>query len=142
MKYSARRRAREYALQALYSWQISKNDIYDIENQFLKNKDIKNVDLKYCKDLIIGVYKNIKYVDQLMIPYLSRNLYKLDQIEKAILRIAFYELFKRNDIPYKVAINEGIELAKIFGAKDSHKFINGVLDKAVQKAKIRNSNQY
>ena len=65
-----------------------------------------------------------------MKPYLFRSLKELGQIEKAILRISFYELYKRNDIPYKVSINEGIELAKLFGSEDSHKFINGVLDKA------------
>jgi N utilization substance protein B len=65
-----------------------------------------------------------------MSPYLSRQLEELGQVEKAILRVAMYELSYREDVPFKVAINEGIELAKVFGAEDSHKFVNGVLDKA------------
>ncbi|SUX86975.1 transcription antitermination protein NusB [Citrobacter koseri] len=70
------------------------------------------------------------YLDGLMKPYLSRLLEELGQVEKAVLRIALFELSKRSDVPYKVAINEAIELAKTFGAEDSHKFVNGVLDKA------------
>ena len=104
MKPAARRRARECAVQALYSWQLSQNDIADVEYQFLAEQDVK--------------------------PYLSRLLEELGQVEKAVLRIALYELSKRSDVPYKVAINEAIELAKSFGAEDSHKFVNGVLDKA------------
>ncbi len=73
---------------------------------------------------------NTAYLDGLMKPYLSRLLEELGQVEKAVLRIALYELSKRSDVPYKVAINEAIELAKSFGAEDSHKFVNGVLDKA------------
>ena len=69
-------------------------------------------------------------LDGLMKPYLSRQLEELGQVEKAVLRIALFELSKRDDVPYKVAINEAIELAKTFGAEDSHKFVNGVLDKA------------
>ena len=65
-----------------------------------------------------------------MKPYLSRQLEELGQVEKAVLRIALFELSKRDDVPYKVAINEAIDLAKTFGAEDSHKFVNGVLDKA------------
>lgn len=74
---------------------------------------------------------NTAYLDGLMKPYLSRLLEELGQVEKAVLRIALYELSKRSDVPYKVVgINEAIELAKSFGAEDSHKFVNGVLDKA------------
>lgn len=65
-----------------------------------------------------------------MAPFLSRQIEELGQVEKAILRLAMFELSKREDVPYKVAINEAIELAKVFGAEDSHKFVNGVLDKA------------
>ncbi|MCE1813696.1 transcription antitermination factor NusB, partial [Enterobacter hormaechei] len=73
---------------------------------------------------------NATKLDALMAPYLSRQLEELGQVEKAILRVSMFELSFRDDVPYKVAINEGIELAKVFGAEDSHKFVNGVLDKA------------
>ncbi|MDY0970622.1 transcription antitermination factor NusB [Siccibacter turicensis] len=130
MKPAARRRARECAVQALYSWQLSKNDIADVEYQFLAEQDVSDVDVNYFRELLSGVATNSAYLDGLMAPYLSRQLDELGQVERAVLRISLYELSKRDDVPYKVAINEGIELAKTFGAEDSHKFVNGVLDKA------------
>ena len=129
MKPAARRRARECAVQALYSWQISKNDIADVEYQFLSEQDVKDVDISYFRELLSGVATNAEYLDGLMAPVLSRQLEELGQVERAVLRISLFELSKREDVPYKVAINEGIELAKTFGAEDSHKFVNGVLGK-------------
>ena len=130
MKPAARRRARECAVQALYSWQLSKNDIADVEHQFLSEQDVKDADIAYFRELLSGVAVNAGLLDSLMAPVLSRQLEELGQVERAVLRIALYELKMREDVPYKVAINEAIELAKTFGAEDSHKFVNGVLDKA------------
>lgn len=129
MKPAARRRARECATQALYSWQLSHNDISDIEVQFLAEQDTSDVDVAYFRKLYAGVATNAKELDNLMAPYLSRQLEELGYVERSVLRIALFELSKRQDVPYKVAINEAIELAKTFGAEESHKFINGVLDK-------------
>ena len=137
MKPAARRRARECALQALYSWQISKNDIADVEYQFLAENDVKDVDVLYFREILTGVANNSDFLDNLMQPHLSRRLDELGQVEKAALRISLYELSKRDDVPYKVAINEGIELAKTFGAEDSHKFVNGVLDKVAPQIRQR-----
>ncbi|MBT0721552.1 transcription antitermination factor NusB [Tatumella sp. TA1] len=137
MKPAARRRARECALQALYSWQISKNDIADVEYQFLAENDVKDVDVLYFREILTGVANNSDFLDNLMQPHLSRRLDELGQVEKAALRISLYELSKRDDVPYKVAINEGIELAKTFGAEDSHKFVNGVLDKVAPQIRPR-----
>ena len=137
MKPAARRRARECAVQALYSWQISQNDIADVEVQFLTEQDMKNVDVNYFRALFTGAAVKSGELDKLMAPYLSRRLDELGQIEKAILRVALYELTSRDDVPYKVVINEAIELGKTFGAEDSHKFINGVLDKVAPK--LRNT---
>ncbi|MFP1840850.1 transcription antitermination factor NusB [Lonsdalea quercina] len=133
MKPAARRRARECAVQALYSWQLSKNDIADVELEFLSEQDVKGVDITYFRELLTGVATQADRMDELMTPYLSRKLGELGQVEKAILRLAFFELSRRDDVPYKVAINEAIELAKVFGAEDSHKFVNGVLDKAAPR---------
>nr|WP_113864797.1 transcription antitermination factor NusB [Brenneria salicis]NMN92380.1 NusB antitermination factor [Brenneria salicis ATCC 15712 = DSM 30166]RBP67720.1 NusB antitermination factor [Brenneria salicis ATCC 15712 = DSM 30166]RLM32310.1 N utilization substance protein B [Brenneria salicis ATCC 15712 = DSM 30166] len=130
MKPAARRRARECAVQVLYSWQLSQNDIADIEHQFLSEQDVKDVDITYFRELLAGVSTQAEKLDLLMEPFLSRQLDELGQVERAILRLAMFELSKRDDVPYKVAINEAIELAKVFGAEDSHKFVNGVLDKA------------
>ncbi|AJI94335.1 transcription antitermination factor NusB [Yersinia ruckeri] len=137
MKPAARRRARECAVQAIYSWQLSKNDIADVELQFLSEQDVKDVDITYFRELLSGVAVNVTALDASMAPYLSRQLEELGQVEKAILRLAIFELSKRDDVPYKVAINEAIELAKIFGAEDSHKFVNGVLDKVAPVVRKR-----
>ncbi|WP_272578194.1 MULTISPECIES: transcription antitermination factor NusB [unclassified Providencia] len=130
MKPTARRRARECAVQAIYSWQLSGNNVSDVEYEFIAEQDMSDVDVIYFRELLSGVANNAAKLDQLMAPFLSRQLEELGQVEKAILRVAMYELSYREDVPYKVAINEGIELAKVFGAEDSHKFVNGVLDKA------------
>lgn len=130
MKPAARRRARECAVQAIYSWQLSGNDIADVELEFLSEQDTQGVDIAYFRELLVGVAINATRLDKAMAPYLSRQLEELGQVEKAILRLAMFELSFRKDVPYKVAINEAIELAKVFGADDSHKFVNGVLDKA------------
>ena len=130
MKPAARRRARECAVQAIYSWQLSGNDIADVELEFLSEQDTQGVDIAYFRELLVGVAINAARLDKAMAPYLSRQLEELGQVEKAILRLAMFELSFREDVPYKVAINEAIELAKVFGADDSHKFVNGVLDKA------------
>jgi N utilization substance protein B len=132
VKPAARRKARILALQAVYSWQLSGNSIADIEQQMLIENDVSKVDVEYFKDLARGVAINVKQLDELVKPHLSRPFEDLDEVERAVLRLSAYELKFREDVPYKVAINEGIELAKIFGAEDSHKFVNGVLDKAVK----------
>lgn len=130
MKPAARRRARECAVQAIYSWQLSGNNVSDVEYEFIAEQDMSDVDVTYFRELLSGVANNAIKLNQLMAPFLSRQLEELGQVEKAILRVAMYELSYRDDVPYKVTINEGIELAKVFGAEDSHKFVNGVLDKA------------
>ncbi|MCF2857951.1 transcription antitermination factor NusB [Pseudoalteromonas sp. SMS1] len=133
MKPAARRKARVLALQAVYSWQLSGNPIADIEQQMLIENDVSKIDVEYFKDLARGVAVNHKQLDEAIAPHLSRPFDDLDMVELATLRVSAYELKFREDVPYKVAINEGIELAKMFGAEDSHKFVNGVLDKAVKK---------
>ncbi|WWO97199.1 MAG: transcription antitermination factor NusB [Candidatus Dasytiphilus stammeri] len=128
-----RKRARESALQALYGWNLSGYDIFDIENQFLLYLQNKNLDLLYFHDLLQGVVTNYNEIDKLIKLNINRRLEHVGQVEKVILRISIFELIYRNEIPYKVIINEGIELSKIFGAQDSYKFINGVLDAIAMK---------
>lgn len=133
-----RRRARECAVQAIYSWQVSRNDLADVETSFIAEQDMKGVDAKYFRELLNGVVKNTADLDEKMVPYLTeRSVEELGQIELAILRIAIYELMKRQDVPYKVVINEAIDLTKTFGAADSHKFVNGVLDKIAPTIRTR-----
>lgn len=133
-----RRRARECAVQAIYSWQISRNDLADVETSFMTEQDMKGVDTKYFRELLHGVAKNTTELDEKMTPYLTeRTVDELGQVELAVLRIALYELMKRHDVPYKVVINEAIDLTKTFGAEDSHKFVNGVLDKIAPTIRTR-----
>ncbi|VAY02151.1 N utilization substance protein B [Arsenophonus endosymbiont of Aleurodicus dispersus] len=131
MKPAARHRARECAVQAIYSWQLSGRNISDVEVEFLSEHDMSDVDVTYWRELLNGVSTHVLELDKKMAPYLSRQLEKLGQVEKAVLRLAMFELCYRNDVPYKVAINEAVELAKIFGAEESYKFINGTLDNVV-----------
>lgn len=132
MKPKARRLARELAVQAVYSWQMSKNPVAQIELSIVTSNDMQKVDTEYFLELLRAVVKDCAELDKKLKPYLGRLPEELDPVEKAILRIATYELVGRVDVPYKVVINESIELAKSFGAEESHKFINGVLDKAIK----------
>ena len=131
MKPAARRKARKLAVQAVYSWQLSQNTFSDIEAQYLTDTDTSKVDVDYFLDLLRGVGSYYKSLDESIAPFLDRPIKELDPVELAVLRIAAFELRERLDVPYKVAINEAIELAKSFGADDSHRFVNGVVDKAV-----------
>ncbi|BFU59781.1 MULTISPECIES: transcription antitermination factor NusB [Rodentibacter] len=128
-KPSARRRARECAVQALYSWAISGNNVEQVELAFLLDQDMTGVDKPYFRKVFRQAVENIEDVDFIIGPYIDRTFDELDPIEKAILRLAVYELRFELDVPYKVVINEAIEVAKVFGADESHKYINGVLDK-------------
>ncbi len=132
MKPSPRRKARELAVQAIYSWQISQNSVTDVEVNFLTDNSKRRFDIEYFQLLLRGVTQNITNIDAAIAPHVDRSLDEIDQVEKAILRVAVFELTDCNDVPYRVVINEAIELAKSFAADDSHKFVNGVLDKAVK----------
>lgn len=132
---AARRKARRFVMQAMYQWQMTGNDIADIELQFRRDNDMRKVDLEYFHDLLHGIPARVDVLDDALQPLLDRKLEELSPVEKAILRLGAYELFDRIDVPYRVVINEGIELAKMFGADDSFKYVNGVLDKLARSAR-------
>jgi N utilization substance protein B len=132
VKPTPRRKARELAVQAIYSWQLSQNSVTDIEVNFLTDNSARRFDIPYFQQLLHGVTKSVGSIDEAISPYVDRPLNEVDPVEKAILRVAIYELKDCKDVPYRVVINEAIELAKSFAADDSHKFVNGVLDKAVK----------
>jgi N utilization substance protein B len=129
---AARRKARHYGMQALYQWQMTQYALGDIELQFLADYDFSKVDVEYFHDIIHHVPANVEELENAFTPHLDRAITDLDPIELSLLRLGAYELIKRIDIPYKVAINESVALAKKFGATDGHKYINGVLDKLAQ----------
>lgn len=121
--------ARRCAVQALYQWQMTGQNLSDIEEQFLIASNLKGAGKNYFSELLHGVPKELDKIDQVMASHVDRPFDELDPVEKAILRIGAYELLFRLETPYRVILNEGINLAKRFGADQSHKYINGVLDK-------------
>lgn len=128
-KPADRRRARGLAMQALYQRHFSRSVMSDIESEFMVDNDMSKVDTAYFRDLIRGVHREQEELDRLLEPYLDRPLKEVDAIELAIVRIGAYELKNRIDVPYKVVINEGIEMAKKYGGTEGHKFVNSILDK-------------
>ena len=124
-----------FAMQAIYQWQMTGQSAGEIERQFLEDQPIQGADLDYMHDLISGVVANFEHIDEVYEPFLSRPLKDLDQVDKAILRLGTFELLYRQEIPFRVVINESIMLAKEFAEQDSHKFVNGVLDKVVRAIK-------
>jgi N utilization substance protein B len=129
----ARSRARRLAMQALYEWQMSGNAPLDILKTFLAEQNLKNTDEEYFRELFLNTVKYQAALDDYMMDLLDRPINEVDPVEVAILRIASYELAHRPDVPYKVVINEAIELAKTFGAEAGHKFVNGILDKVAPR---------
>ncbi len=133
---AARRKARHYGVQALYQWYMTQYPVSEIEVQFLADYDFSKADIEYFHDIIHHVPANLEELEQAFTPYLDRDINELDPIERSLLRLGSYELVKRIDVPYKVAINETVALAKKFGATDGHKFINGVLDKLAKEVRV------
>ena len=125
----ARNRARRLAVQALYEWQMTGTGEAEIKSRFLQDKSDKKLDKDYFQELISGVIDKVNELDETITPMLMRPLAEIDLVEHAILRLSTYELLYRLDIPYRVVINEGVELAKTFGGEQGHKFINSILDK-------------
>ncbi|MEO7066315.1 MAG: transcription antitermination factor NusB [Rhodanobacter sp.] len=126
---AARSRARRRALQALYAWQMSGSHMAAVIEQFQHEQDMEIADLEYFEDLLRGVEHNVAALDIALRPHLDREVEQVDPIERAVLRLAAYELKFRPDVPYRVVINEAIEVTKRFGADHGHSYVNGVLDK-------------
>ncbi len=133
-----RRKARELVVQASYQWQMTNADISDIDNEFRNSEFIKKADADYFSQVFRGIARGKNNLDQTIAPFLDRELSKLDPIELAILRLGCFELLHQLDLPYRVVINEGIELAKKFGgAASSHKYVNGILDKLASEVRAQ-----
>jgi len=130
-----RSQARHHAVQAIYQWQMTGQDIKDIHNQFLSEQDVASFDVEYFAELLTGVPTNLSGLDDLLGLYLDRSVESVDPVERAILRLGTFELEYRLEVPYRVVINEGVELAKVFGAEQGHKYVNGVLDKIARKVR-------
>lgn len=125
-----RSRARRRAMQAIYAWQMSGGDVHGVIAQFAHEQSHEVADLEYFEDLVRGVMQHQVDLDAALLPFIDREIAQVDPIERAVLRIAAYELRHRLDVPYRVVINEAIETAKRFGAEHGHTYVNGVLDPA------------
>ena len=125
-----RARARRRALQAIYAWQISGGLVEQVIAQFAHEQAHEIADLEYFDDLVRGVLKHRASLDEALVGYLDRAVEEVDPIERAVLRLSAYELIHRLDVPYRVVLNEAIEIAKRFGSEHGHTYVNGVLDKA------------
>jgi len=128
LSLAQRRKARRLLAQALYQWQIAGGEALDIIKQFREENPGK-IDWEYFEELITAIPEEAATLDAHMLPLLDRDPKALDPVERALLYLGTYELANRIDVPYRVVINECVDLAKMFGATDSHKYINGVLDK-------------
>jgi N utilization substance protein B len=134
-----RSQARKHAVQAIYQWQMAGQDVSDIANQFLEEQDLSSFEIPYFQDLLEGIPTHLEQLDALLKPSLDRAIESVDPVERAILRIGTYELQYKLEVPYRVVINEAVEMAKVFGAEQGHKFVNGVLDqvaKAVRSVEV------
>lgn len=131
----AKRRARRSAMQALYQWQVSPLNLKEIEQQFLVDQDMSKVDLDYFHELLHQIPARLDTIDLLLQDLVDRPINEIDPVERAILRIGAFELEHKPEIPYRVILNESVQLAKQFGALDGHKYVNGVLDKLAQQCR-------
>ena len=123
-----RSRARQYALQALYQWQMTGQDVGVVEQQFLEDENLAQADVGLFIELLRGIPTSLDRLDSALAPLLNRSLEQVDPVERAVLRIGTYELMEHLDISYRIVINEAVELAKLFGAEQGHRYVNGVLD--------------
>ena len=130
----ARRRARRTLLQALYAWQMTDADFDEIASQFTRDQ-LKGADTDYLHECLRGIMDRVTALDPLFEPYLDRRIDELDYVERAILRAGSYEMKERLDVPARVVIDEWVELAKRFGATESFRYVNGVLDRVARNVR-------
>ncbi|CAG0939823.1 Transcription antitermination protein NusB [Gallionellaceae bacterium] len=126
---SSRRRARELALQGIYQWRLTGDDEAQIEKQMREEKGAGRFDAEFFSNLLRGAMAECADLEAAFTPHLDRAPDELSPVEFSVLLLGAYELIRHPEIPYRVVINEAVELAKTFGGTDGHKFVNGVLDK-------------
>lgn len=129
----ARSLARKLAMQALYQWQLTQQSAAEIKQQYLESEDSAGVDEDHFVELVTQAIARHEEITSALKTFVDRPLEQLDPVEAAILMVGMYELQQRLDIPYRVVINEGVDLCKRFGATDAHKYINAVLDRAARE---------
>ncbi len=134
-KRSSRRRSREFALQGLYQWQLARKDPVVIAAELAEAEGFSRSDTAYFRNLLHGAIANAAELEEKITPLLDRKLNELSPIERSILLLSAYELTRELEVPYRVVINEAVELARTYGGTDGHKFVNGVLDKLAARVR-------
>jgi N utilization substance protein B len=127
--------SRKLAMQALYQHQLTGQGLAELRNQYAAGQEFASADPDYFQELLGGVLEGIGGLDDALAQLLDRPVQQLDPVEHAVLLIGLFELKSRPEIPYRVVINEGVELTKRFGATDGHKFVNAVLDRAARSTR-------
>jgi len=131
----ARGKSRRYAMQAIYQWQMTGDSITDIKQQFFDDNNFSLIDAEYFTELVSGVASSISEIDPLLEKNMPRSVESVDPVERSILRIAAYEFIHRFDVPYRVVLNEAVNITKEFCAENSHAFVNAVLDKVAKEVR-------
>lgn len=134
--YEPRRRARRRALQAIYQWQMTGQESTEILRQFLEIQDMSGVDVEHFEKILLGVARNSATLDEELQPFLDRSVEQLDVMERVALRIGAFELLYCPELPYRVVLDECVDLAHRFGSEQGHTYVNAVLDKAVKKWRV------
>ncbi len=129
MAGSSRHLARRAVVQALYQWEMTQQSRLDIEKHFLADDSLKKSDTDYFHELIREIPRLVEELDTNLAPYIDRSITQVDPIERAVLRLATYEMLHHPEIPYRVVLNEAIELSRTFGSDNGYRFVNGILDK-------------
>jgi N utilization substance protein B len=137
---SARRRARELALQGIYQWRMTGGDTSEIDKVTRAEKSLGRYDVEFFSQLLRGVVDHSEELVNALAPHLDRDINELSPIEFSVLLLGAYELSRHPEVPYRVVINEAVELAKTFGGTDGHKFVNGVLDKLAAQVRAAEVN--
>lgn len=129
MSGSSRHLARRAVVQALYQWDMTQQSRLDIEKYFLSDDSQKKSDMEYFQELIREIPRLVEELDGNLKPFVDRSIKSIDPVERAILRLATYEMLHHPEIPYRVVLNEAIELSRTFGSDNGYRFVNGILDK-------------
>ena len=132
---NAKRRARKFALQALYQWSMTGQDLYEIEAQFRAANSMERVDTDYFCNILYGVPKHLETLETGIIAYLDRPIKDLNPVELSVMRLGAFELWHCLEIPYRVVLDESVSLAKEFGSQDGHRYVNGILNKVARVAR-------
>ena len=129
----ARGKSRRLAMQAIYQWQMTGDNISDIKQQFFDENNMAKLDSAFFSEMVSGVASSISELDPLLEKYMTRKVESVDPVERSILRLATYEFINRFDVPYRVVLNEAVTITKEFCAEKSHTFVNAVLDKVAKE---------